>query len=390
LASEELILELVELIYKAAGDPEGWATVLQRLVQALRGNLGTIHHQDVLSQESSFSALWNLDPAVILSYISYYGARNPFMTTRPELIRTGAVNTNQMLCPDELLLRSEYYNDYLSHLGVRHGLAATLIGDGADSSNISIFRKPNAEPFGEQERKFLLILVPHLQRAFQIHTRIQGLERKADAAADAIDQLTRGVVLLGADGRVLLVNRAATALFASEPALKLTARGLVAAVPSENRQLHQLVQGALTTGKGMRAGGSISISRRGLRRPLHLLVTPLRTSAIHLGKEVPIVAVFISDPDRKPVSESQVFSLLYGLTQAESRLALLLAAGQSLKDAAEQLGVAQSTVRSQLKSIFGKTNTTRQSQLVRLLLLTPALSAQRGFLKTQEASRLKI
>jgi DNA-binding CsgD family transcriptional regulator len=378
LPSEELILEIVELIYKAAGNQDDWAAVLERLVQALRGNIATMHHQDVSSQESSFSALWNLDPALIPPYIAYYGARNPLMTTRPELIRTGAVNTSQMLCPDELLLRGEYYNDYLSHLGVLYGVGATLRSDGANSSNISIFRKLGAEPFGEQERKFLLILVPHLQQAFQIHTRIQGLERKADAAADAIDQLTRGVVLLGADGRVLLANSSATALCASDPALKLTARGLVAAVPSENRRLHQLIRGALTTGKGLHAGGGTSISRSGLRRPLHVLVTPLRTSAIHLGKEVPTVAVFISDPDRKPISESQVFSLLYGLTQAESRLALSLAEGRSLKDAAEQLGVAQSTVRSQLKSIFGKTNTSRQSQLVRLLLLTPALWAQRG------------
>jgi len=380
LPSEELILELVELIYKAAGNQEEWAAVLQQLVQALRGNMATMHHQDVSSQDSSFSGLWNLDPAVIPPYIEYYGALNPFMTTRPELIRTGAVNTDQMLCPDELLLRSEYYNDYLSELGVRHAIAATLRSDGANSSNISIFRKLGAEPFGEQERKFLLTLVPHLQRAFQIHTRIQSLERKADAAADAIDQLTQGVVLLGVDGRVLLANGVATTLLSSEPALKLTARGLVAAVPSENKRLQQLIRGALTTGKSLHAGGGISISRNGLGRPLHVLVTPLRTSAIHLGKDIPIVALFISDPDRKPISESQVFSLLYGLTQAESRLALLLAAGHSLKDAAEQLGVAQSTVRSQLKSILGKTNTSRQSQLVRLLLLTPALSAKRGIL----------
>ena len=116
----------------------------------------------------------------------------------------------------------------------------------------------------------------------------------------------------------------------------------------------------------------MTVSRKGPGRPLHLLAIPLRTTTIHLGKEVPLVVVFISDPDRKPMSESQVFSELYGLTAAESRLATLLAAGKNLKAVAEQLGLAQSTLRSQLKSVFAKTNTSRQSQLVRLVLLTPS------------------
>jgi len=113
------------------------------------------------------------------------------------------------------------------------------------------------------------------------------------------------------------------------------------------------------------------ISRMSLQRPLHVVVTPLRTSTIHIGKDVPVVAIFISDPDRKPILESQVFAQLFGLTPAEARLAQILASGDSLREASEQLGVAESTVRSQLKTIFTKTNTTRQSQLVRLMLLTP-------------------
>jgi DNA-binding CsgD family transcriptional regulator len=51
---------------------------------------------------------------------------------------------------------------------------------------------------------------------------------------------------------------------------------------------------------------------------------------------------------------------------------VLLAGGIDPKEAAAQLEVALSTVRSQLKSIFAKTDTSRQSELVRLLLLGPA------------------
>ena len=57
----------------------------------------------------------------------------------------------------------------------------------------------------------------------------------------------------------------------------------------------------------------------------------------------------------------------YGLTQAETALAAALVAGGSLREFAEQSGKKQSTARSQLLSIFRKTNTARQIELVQLL-----------------------
>ena len=378
---EATILELIELIYSAAGDPVGWNLVLQRLTAALGGNVATLHHQDTRSRESSFSALWNLSPDAVAPYDEYYGSLNPLTTTRPHLIKAGTVNTSQMLCPDEIYTRGEYFHDFLRPLDMLHLVCPILRsdGNGENFSALSIFRPVNAEPFGGEERKFLLPLVPHLQRAFQLHNRIQGLERKGNAAAEALDQLQQVVVLLSAKRRVLLVNRAGTAFFATEKSLQLTATGLRAAVPSENRELSRIIQEAIATGdgKGLNSGGAMAVSRGGGRCPLHVLVTPLRTRSVYLGKDAPVVAIFISDPDAKPIADAAVLTQLFRLTRAEARLAQILASGQSVKGASERLGIAPSTARSQLKSIFAKTNTNRQSQLVRLLMLAPAPTERR-------------
>lgn len=376
--SQDGLLELIELVYAAAGDPAKWTAVLERLAHIFQGNVGTIHHQDTSSKESSFSSLWNIGPESIIPYVAYYGARNPLMTTHPRMIYTGAVNTLQMLCPTDAYLRSEFWNDYMSAFDVPHCIAATLQSDGAISSNLTIFRPPKGEAFDEDERQFLLALVPHLQRAFQLHSRIQGLETKGNSATEILDHFDQGVILLDARGQVLFINQVANTLFAGENGLRLSPRGLTVAVASENKRLNTLIQGALVTGsgKGLHAGGAMTISRGSLRRPLQALVTPLRTKTIHLGKQTPVVAIFISDPGGKPVSNAAVFAQLFGLTPAEARLAKLLAAGSALKEASERLGVTQSTLRTQLKSIFAKTNTNRQSQLVRLLLLAPGQHAR--------------
>ena len=57
----------------------------------------------------------------------------------------------------------------------------------------------------------------------------------------------------------------------------------------------------------------------------------------------------------------------YGLTSAEAHLARRLLVGQSLRKAARALEITYETARSRLKSIFRKTGTHRQGELVALL-----------------------
>jgi DNA-binding CsgD family transcriptional regulator len=58
----------------------------------------------------------------------------------------------------------------------------------------------------------------------------------------------------------------------------------------------------------------------------------------------------------------------FGLTKAEARLAMRLAEGSSLVSAAQAFDVKLTTIRSQLQQVFAKTGTSRQSELVAMLL----------------------
>ena len=68
-----------------------------------------------------------------------------------------------------------------------------------------------------------------------------------------------------------------------------------------------------------------------------------------------------------PVPPEAVLRRLYDLTPAEARLAQGLASGDSLDEVATGLGIRMSTARTQLGSIFAKTDTRRQAKLVALL-----------------------
>jgi DNA-binding CsgD family transcriptional regulator len=63
---------------------------------------------------------------------------------------------------------------------------------------------------------------------------------------------------------------------------------------------------------------------------------------------------------------------LFGLTPAETAVALALADGKTPDEHAAEAGVGISTVRTHLRAVFDKTCTRRQPELVRLMVLLQA------------------
>jgi DNA-binding CsgD family transcriptional regulator len=57
-------------------------------------------------------------------------------------------------------------------------------------------------------------------------------------------------------------------------------------------------------------------------------------------------------------------------------VALLLGDGHAPRKIANMVGVADSTVRSQIKSIFSKTGVKRQGELIRLLMANSGVAVQ--------------
>ena len=73
-------------------------------------------------------------------------------------------------------------------------------------------------------------------------------------------------------------------------------------------------------------------------------------------------------PDRAGLPGMARLRAEFGLTKAEARLALRIAEGSSLASAAQAFNVKLTTIRSQLQQVFAKTGTSRQTELVAMLL----------------------
>ena len=105
------------------------------------------------------------------------------------------------------------------------------------------------------------------------------------------------------------------------------------------------------------------------QRPLIMNAVPVPV----LSEDAPHTVLVLIDLDVNPLPTHTALERIFGLTQAEARLAILMARGATVTEIAATQGISVATVRAQLASIFGKTHTRRQAELVILLARLSAL-----------------
>jgi DNA-binding CsgD family transcriptional regulator len=132
------------------------------------------------------------------------------------------------------------------------------------------------------------------------------------------------------------------------------------------RRLEVLIGKAGASDPESRSGGSMAAPVPDRRLPLSLLVVPVRTDK-HAVFSPPGVMVCATDLERGLNVPAERLRVLFGLTAAESRVALALFEGADIAAAAAGLAIAPNTAKVHLAHIFDKTGTNRQGALIKLI-----------------------
>jgi len=270
------------------------------------------------------------------------------------------------LCSDEEFANSELYNDLsIPHAGGQFYVVGAVLRAADQLGIIGFQNTRRTGAFSRRHAQALDLLLPHLQRALTVRAKLKETQGDLAASYAALDSLSHGVLLVSRDCRVVHANRAAEGIVNASDGLSLGSKGiLVAAQSAETSEVHRLVaECALPAG-----GGTISLARPSGRRALELMVVPLGSRILGAASRRAIAVVFLRDPEAKALPTAEVLRSLYRLTSAEARLAADLLAHRTLEEIAEIRRLSRETLRTQLRELFRKTGTKRQSELVGFLV----------------------
>ncbi|MEH2498144.1 DNA-binding CsgD family transcriptional regulator/GAF domain-containing protein [Bradyrhizobium sp. AZCC 1678] len=372
LSGEDRVLDLVGSIYDAALDAQLWPGVLNRIGDAVGGPQVVFGFYDPANGIVSMHAP-RTDPDILRSF-------DEWTPDIPALPCTGNYRPGEVFTGADVISRDEFtstafYNELWRPGGFSADpLVTNLFADSAASGHIASHGLLNRSPFDGSQKRLFAALAQHLVRAVALQRRVYHLTIANERALTGLDGLQQGFLLVDAEARPLFVNRAARALLDSRDGLRLEADALSASDADGGRTLRRLIKSCAGDASAVTgSGGDVALPRGAERSPLDVVVTPVKQEAAKAiipwtFSQRAVAIVLVSDPEREIQARVEGLRQRFGFTPAEAAFALEIVKGDGRQAAADRLGITVGTARSHLSSIFDKTGSRRQAELVRLLL----------------------
>lgn len=186
---------------------------------------------------------------------------------------------------------------------------------------------------------------------------------------ELLNFLPLGIIITDGKGHLLQLNRQARDLLQQEGGLLHNGDAQVGA------SLLQAVAHAQEASGGIsQHGGNHAFTLEGHDRlsGFPVLARDLGSVDGSIAPSQRRVAIFIGDPRQRVSTTIHLLGRLFGLSVAEARVAQHLMRGLRVAEIADEIGITPNTVRVHLKQTYAKTGASQQSDLVSLLLNSPA------------------
>lgn len=353
-------------IYDGPSESPPWRSALHLLLDTLQAKHVTLILRPPTSE--SEGVMVNTDTVAAdatESYKTRFFALDPFV----------GIPENEVLTPLDLVgerwTQTALYREYLRPLDVEHLVGADIHTADGIECRFRVARARDMPAFSASDKALCRLLLPHLRRSIQLHARLDGLECERQLFAGVVESMQLGVLSYARDGTLIESNEEARRILDARDGIRLSGSMLCFERRSEGREFRRMLRDALADAPPSTPAlvDAMSVARPSGRSPLGLVVRRIQAAPWPYTQRRPAGVVYLRDPEgTAPRVSLDVVQRLFGLTRMEAGLALALADGLSLEEAAEHLGIRKNTARTYLRFIFCKTGVTRQTLLIRKLL----------------------
>jgi DNA-binding CsgD family transcriptional regulator/PAS domain-containing protein len=358
--------EIIENIYTAAFEENGWDRIAQNLRVAFGASqIATCAYN--WTENKLHFAHSTAGPSCASRYLNYYHKIElivPAYKKNPQALKPFRVFSTATVLDRDEYLGSEYFQDFSRDYDMCLPLVGMLYTPGCNFTHFLVHRPLGGKEFCSEEYKLLRSLTPHLNRGLRIYRKMEGARSQAARLENVFDAHPAATFMLDAIGRVLALNKAAEELLTGGQLTVRTGR-LMARHPYDDAAL----QGALRPPQPGLAPAEIMLRATAHAPGLRLSITPVNGGAIPMFFDVTRTArtaFVVTAVPLGPTAEHLIAA--HGLSRAEAEVTLLLLRGAKAPQIAAHRDTSIATVNTQLKQIYAKTGVTGHVALLIKLL----------------------
>lgn len=361
---------VAEAIDAAAFGMVSWDEVPRAMGKAFPGSLCSLLNHNVAENKLNFQAVHNIDPEYLKSYADHFAQLNPWLPLW-QSVESGTVLVAEKDCPARMFAETEFYNDWLRpQKDIEAAVGVKIDGGPQEVIHLPLhYPLSKASSYDEAAAEVLNRIRNNLRRSIDLGRLLRKRAEDAMAGAALVERACCAAFVVDGDGYLRDAN---------QQAVDMLSAGSVAAIRhgrlrlSNGRADTLFRNGIVALSKGSPTKLSripFCIEERNWQVSFVPLPAMSAAGILSLFLARSMILVFIRDLDariRGP-GDLSAFALQYGLTRAEVIFCERMAKGYSLAETAGVLGIKVETARDRVKSIFHKTGTHRQGQLVAML-----------------------
>lgn len=201
------LLDLVGDIYDAALESALWMGVLEKAADFVGGSAASIFSQDTVYKFGNSSYHFGIDPQYEKLYFDKYIKYNP-LNTAFLVLNAGEVTSSSVLIPPGEFFETRFYKEWAAPQGWIDNVFAILDKSQTSIGSFVIFRHEREGLADENARRLLSLITPHLRRAALIGKVINLKASEAATFANVLDNISAGIFLVDAEGRIVHANAA--------------------------------------------------------------------------------------------------------------------------------------------------------------------------------------
>jgi DNA-binding CsgD family transcriptional regulator len=314
----------------------------------------------------------NTPIAAVMDYIREYHRLDPHVPYVAAKSIGDVIHTEDAF-PATVYRNHPFYQQFWIPNNVRSFVGAKVAEDDRHQTVIGVLRSLDVPAYSDSEIRLASRYFSHLIASFRIAKYLQQLRSTAHVGLELMEASDHPMILVDGGCRVLATNAAALRLLAKGDLLRIRDEVLHGSTVETETQLKRAIATLHATPSGPQSSMK---SKRTAVRMRSTSGTAAFCSLWDMRPELtmaafgprPVALLTITQPNHTATVDPVLLGSMFDFTPAESRLAAAMMTGATLDRISAQSGVSVTTVRSHLRSMFIKTETHRQAQLVKLLV----------------------